>query len=389
MEIRTLFTAFGRAFRANPYMLLILALSLPVGMSAQIPFIFNAGGDGCPDSVQSFSNWSISDIAQTGYDYVYQTECAAPGTRTFVLKDPQLLPGNVYTLYLHFAEIYHGASNPDSAGGDGSRVFSVEVNGVIVLDSLDIYKEVGPNEALVYRDDVWVGPDSAIVIKFYAHTDYSKLSALELHPHGEGSSFPPDNAIRPLNIVSLPVEWGAFDLVTEPDGTLNLSWTTLREENTEAFEVEMSNDGETFMTLDRQAAAGYSETERQYHFRTQELDPGRYVFRLKQIDIDGQYSYSPRREWTVSYGMGLSLATPMPNPSEGLTRLEIMPRTDGELRMRLYSLDGREVRRFTERTLEAGTLTNISLDLQDVARGTYLLSLEANGERAHHLLRLQ
>jgi hypothetical protein len=47
-----------------------------------------------------------------------------------------------YTLVLHFAEFYFGP-HASGLGGNGSRVFRVMCNGVLLLDDFDIYKEAG------------------------------------------------------------------------------------------------------------------------------------------------------------------------------------------------------------------------------------------------------
>jgi hypothetical protein len=47
-----------------------------------------------------------------------------------------------YTLILHFAEFYFGPG-ARGGGGPGSRVFKVMCNGETLLDSFDIFKEVG------------------------------------------------------------------------------------------------------------------------------------------------------------------------------------------------------------------------------------------------------
>ena len=52
-----------------------------------------------------------------------------------------------YTLALHFAEFYFGPLAP-GGGGVGSRVFNVTCNGVLLLQNLDIFKEVGNGRAL-------------------------------------------------------------------------------------------------------------------------------------------------------------------------------------------------------------------------------------------------
>jgi hypothetical protein len=52
-----------------------------------------------------------------------------------------------YTVALHFAEFYFGPQAPGH-GGVGSRIFNVTCNGVLLLQNLDIFKEVGNSRAL-------------------------------------------------------------------------------------------------------------------------------------------------------------------------------------------------------------------------------------------------
>jgi hypothetical protein len=52
-----------------------------------------------------------------------------------------------YTVSLHFAEFYFGPESPGH-GGVGGRVFNVMCDGVLLLDHLDIFKEVGSGHAL-------------------------------------------------------------------------------------------------------------------------------------------------------------------------------------------------------------------------------------------------
>lgn len=58
-----------------------------------------------------------------------------------------VVPGDTYTLVLHFAELYFGPTAP-GGGGVGSRVFRVLCNGHTLLNNFDIYKQVGSFHAL-------------------------------------------------------------------------------------------------------------------------------------------------------------------------------------------------------------------------------------------------
>jgi hypothetical protein len=75
------------------------------------------------------------EIGGTDDDYVYQTERWKFEGYRFALPD------GIYDVVLHFAETF--------APRAGRRLFDVSVQGVTVLDNLDIFAEVGMNYALV------------------------------------------------------------------------------------------------------------------------------------------------------------------------------------------------------------------------------------------------
>ncbi|GAA3984148.1 T9SS type A sorting domain-containing protein [Hymenobacter antarcticus] len=74
-----------------------------------------------------------------------------------------------------------------------------------------------------------------------------------------------------------------------------------------------SADGQKFTALGIVAAAGSSSSARRYGFVDSKL-PGAALlyYRLKQVDVDGTFAYSPVRAVTVNRVAGLAL---FPNPA--------------------------------------------------------------------------
>ena len=119
----------------------------------------------------------------------------------------------------------------------------------------------------------------------------------------------------------LPVELTAFTAAAGPAGygpaTVRLAWATASEKNSAAFEVERSADGRTFAPIGTVAAAGSSSSARRYELTDAQLPAGaaRPYYRLKQVDADGTFSYSPvRTVGLTDAAEGLSL---YPNPARG------------------------------------------------------------------------
>lgn len=104
--------------------------------------------------------------------------------------------------------------------------------------------------------------------------------------HGTSSGF--QNALLPIKLDFFHVQrTGKIDI--------ELSWQTSEEVNSSHFDVErLDVSSNRWQTLGRIQAAGSSTKMESYQFRCVAVS-GRNEFRLKQVDIDGRYSYSPVR----------------------------------------------------------------------------------------------
>lgn len=92
----------------------------------------------------------------------------------------------------------------------------------------------------------------------------------------------------------LPVELISFT-ATKQNSDVNLQWKTAQETNSHHFDVERSLDGTNFNTIATKAAAGNSNTVLVYNYTDADAAAfgGTVYYRLKLVDIDGSYKYSP------------------------------------------------------------------------------------------------
>lgn len=90
----------------------------------------------------------------------------------------------------------------------------------------------------------------------------------------------------------LPVKLLYFD-AEEINGRALLSWGTATEVNNEGFMVEHTQTGEEWTSLGFVEGVGTTEEAQHYEFSVDGLPAGEHYFRLKQIDYDGRYEYSP------------------------------------------------------------------------------------------------
>ena len=136
----------------------------------------------------------------------------------------------------------------------------------------------------------------------------------------------------PLCVASrpLPVELTAFTATAAGPAAVRLVWATASEKNSAWFRVERSTNGTNFAPLSTVAAAGSSSSPRTYELLDAQLPVGaaRLYYRLKQVDSDDTFSYSPVRSVTLTGAPAAGLAL-HPNPAR--TRVTLTGTAPGAL----------------------------------------------------------
>lgn len=99
------------------------------------------------------------------------------------------------------------------------------------------------------------------------------------------------------NIV--PVELISFT-ATFNGTSVDLNWITSTETNNAGFEIQRSSDGTNFETLSFIAGNGTTTETQVYTYSDISVDIGSYTYRLKQVDLNGSFSYSNEVEVDVT-----------------------------------------------------------------------------------------
>ena len=132
-------------------------------------FTADTGFSGNTGTYTSGAGIDTSGTSTPAPQSVYQSERFGD----FAYTVPNLGAGAVYTLRLHFAEIYWT--------GAGQRLFNVAVNGTSALTNFDVFAAAGgANKAVVKSFPVTADSTGKVTITFTSVKDYAKLSGLEL-----------------------------------------------------------------------------------------------------------------------------------------------------------------------------------------------------------------
>jgi len=177
-----------------------------------------------------------------------------------------------------------------------------------------------------------------------------------------------------------PVELVSFNSsVSEIDVTLN--WTTSVELNNSGFEIERSNaKGQTsneWRKVGFVAGNGTSTEFHNYEFIEKGLNSGKYKYRLKQIDFNGNFEYFELTE-DVIIGIPIkyNLSQNYPNPFNPVTTINYDLPYDGIVNIRLYDILGREMRTLVNEMKTAGYY-KIQFNAADLSSGVYFYRMTA------------
>jgi hypothetical protein len=184
------------------------------------------------------------------------------------------------------------------------------------------------------------------------------------------------NAGAPETSRVLPVSLTDFHTQSDSKGNIHLFWQTASEQNTSHFEIEISRDGYNFVYEGRAQATGFVNTGASYHFVFDRAAIGYNYFRLRIVDFDNTFTYSPVRVERVSNQSEIFKLMPNPIMQGQLLSIEWYPTDDREkAQMRIMSIDGHLFRN----VIVANGIS--SLDVSDLIPGLYISIEDFNAER--------
>jgi hypothetical protein len=173
----------------------------------------------------------------------------------------------------------------------------------------------------------------------------------------------------------LPVELTFFEANSVKNNSV-LTWSTATELNNDHFQVERSADGRSFDAIGKVNGAGTSYETLHYAFTDEKPLAGWNYYRLKQVDFDGQYAYSPVRavqmEQSVAVADRLSF---FPNPAGHEIVLKSQAGVSPGDRLEVFDQFGRVVLQ-----VQVAETPDTPIDLSGLSAGHYVARLQtANG----------
>jgi len=297
------------------------------------------------------------------------------------------------TLLLLTAGSAKGQQCTSGTGNDATIIIPANVDtglqaGDIIIARHDtlcvgqtVYQEGQSNFITIWGDDDLtaeidgIPPNTSIQYSAYRpSTDVNQDEVIVTYASG-GGTYVPDDIIFIDGFTlngPLPVELVSFEGVADgPD--VRLTWTTASETNNAGFEIEHLAQDTTFRRLAFVEGYGTTLEPQRYRHRVEGLEPGRHVFRLKQIDFDGTFEYSSEVEVHLDVLERIYLSEVYPNPFNPQATLTLTLRQPQEITVRVYNAVGRLVQTLYRGQVKANEVKVIPFDAEGLPSGLYFI----------------
>jgi len=179
--------------------------------------------------------------------------------------------------------------------------------------------------------------------------------------------------------LTFPVEFADFTGRWD-NGTVELRWATATELNNDFFAIERSVDGLAFQQVGTVPGSGTTNEMSAYAYTDRNVAPQNWYYRLRQVDFDGEMSYSPTIKVHAEV-MRLKLtATALPDDARLAVNIVSAEEATGTLM--LIGMDGRVLQE-NRMTVFSGT-TATTLPAATLPNGYYLIRwVSPNGTQSY------
>ncbi|CAN5523925.1 hypothetical protein BH10BAC5_BH10BAC5_23390 [soil metagenome] len=176
----------------------------------------------------------------------------------------------------------------------------------------------------------------------------------------------------------LPVELASFTSIIDKRN-VELKWSTNIEQNNSGFEIERAENDTSYKKIGFVTGAGNSNTTQNYKFVDRNLPSGKYNYRLRQMDNNGNFRYYElSNEVIIGIPSKFYLSQNYPNPFNPTTKINYDLPIDSKVEIKLYDMTGRVVAEILNIDQQAGYYT-VNFNAAALSSGIYFYNISALG----------
>jgi hypothetical protein len=328
-------------------------------------------------SSASFINGPLARIKNTAA----QQSLHFPLGKNSIYKPVELILTHAdATSSTYTAELFNaapaGRALPSSLDGVSTvRYWNITKTGAAVVSSAFVVLYYDSDDGVTDTDNLRVAKDNGTAWQDLGGTaNGSPAGSILSDSLTSFSEFVLANASGGSN--PLPVELNSFNAMLKDQEVL-LSWITQNEMKNYGFDVERRSPEDSWATICFVKGHGNSNSPKEYSFTDKQLSAGKYFYRLKQIDTDGNFKYSNELEVTVTFVLNeFLLKQNYPNPFNPSTTIEYAIPKESFVELKVYDIIGNELTTLVSEYQPAGKF-RAEFNAANLSTGIYIAKLTA------------
>jgi len=188
-----------------------------------------------------------------------------------------------------------------------------------------------------------------------------------------------------IDLTALPVSWGeVFGVANE--GMNIVHWSTIMEQNSAGFELLRANPAGEYVKIGEVPSKGDGNEKREYSFKDFNPYLGENLYKVRQIDNDGNTSESEVVVLSYVAPSDFAWSSVGPVPTQGSVTASFVSEKNRELTAYVSNTEGRIV--YTTPVSAMVGTSSLQIDMSRFAPGVYFLQLAGpEGKLVHKLVK--
>jgi DNA-binding beta-propeller fold protein YncE len=239
-----------------------------------------------------------------------------------------------------------------------------------------------------YEYDVLNGTvtDSIIWQMNFPNNPDERPRAIDFSPDGRfayvgcfgNSDYP---IVQKFEALILPVELTSFNIIINDNNNVGLNWSTATEINNLGFEIQRKIKNSEWIPIAFKPGKG-TTTEKQFYSYTDicgNLNNEKILYRLKQIDLNGDFVFSETKEimlTNTNVPQEFFVSQNYPNPFNPNTKISWQSPVSGWQSLKVYDVLGNEVATLVNEEKPAGSY-EVDFNASHLSSGVYYYQVRA------------
>ena len=280
---------------------------------------------------------------------------------------PPFLNRPQFTLSNNSVQLQWADNSNNENGFRVKRKFQIQNNWVTINNNL-------PANSTSWADNLLDFPDA--LRSYDSITVYYQIEAFGGNNNSPGNI----DSIRIKTEEALPVELSSFK-ANFKGNKIQLLWRTETEVNNYGFEIQRKQTGnskgtDTWEKIGFVQGYGNSNSPKEYSFLDEKPFCGnKNLYRLKQIDNDGQFAYSDEVEVDILPSI-FALEQNYPNPFNPVTKIRYQIPQKENVTLKIFNSLGEEVKTLLDESKEPGYY-EIEFNGENLSSGIYFYRMQS------------